>query len=189
MKAMRIVLLCLVLVALSISTGSAQEQTWNFTFKGGLLLPGSVTVEGYDFDTGTGWLLNAHFDGYVAPKLSIGAFLMLAGPSVTVYGDDYGANITTIGATLKGRFTTQSGLQLRPGIAFGYQMTSSDAYSDNVTGLDVGGFLEVAKPLKGGKNALVGELGFMTQPSGGNEDADVTWGPIFYLAFGYEFGG
>ncbi len=68
-------------------------------------------------------------------------------------------------------------------------MTSSDAYDDNVTGLDVGGIFEIAKPLKGGKNALVGELGFITQPSGGNEDADVTWGPIFYLAFGYEFGG
>lgn len=189
MKPLRVALLCVVLVASLASAGIAQDQKWNFTFKGGLMMPGSVDVEGYEFDTGTGWLLNAYFDAYVAPKLSIGAFLMLAGPSVTVTGDDYGVNITTIGATLKGRFTLQNGLQLRPGIAFGYQMTSSDAYTDNVTGLDVGGIFEIAKPLKGGKNALVGELGFITQPSGGNEDADVTWGPIFYLAFGYEFGG
>jgi hypothetical protein len=48
---------------------------------------------------------------------------------------------------------------------------------------------EVVKPLANSKNALVGELGFITQPSGGNEDSDVTFGPIFYLAFGYQFGG
>lgn len=191
MKAMRIVLLCLVLVALSISAGSAQEKSWNFTIKGGLMLPGAVTVSppGWDFDTGTGYLLNAYFDAMVAPKLSIGAFMMLAGPSVTVEGYDYGTTVTTLGATIKGRFTLQNGMQLRPGLALGYQMTSSDAYDDNVTGLDVGGIFEVVKPLKGSMNALVGELGFITQPSGGNADADVTWGPIFYLAFGYEFGG
>jgi hypothetical protein len=191
MKAMRVVLVCAVLVALSLSAANAQGQKWNFTFKGGLLMPGGVTVDppGRDFDTGSGWLLNAYFDGMVAPKLSIGAFLLLSGPSVTVLGDDYGVTITTLGATVKGRFTLQNGMQLRPGLAIGYQMTSSDAYSDNVNGLDVGGLFEVAKPLAGGRNALVGEIGFITQPSGGNSDADVTWGPIFYLLFGYEFGG
>ena len=38
-------------------------------------------------------------------------------------------------------------------------------------------------------NAIVAEIGFTSQPSGGNEFADVTWAPIFYLTIGYEFGG
>ncbi len=191
MKPVRVALLCMVLVALSLSAVSAQEQSWNFAVKGGLLLPGTVTVDaGYgsgDIDTNMGWLLNAGIDAMVAPKLSIGGFLLLAGTSVDEV--DEGAMITTLGATLKGHFPLQSGWKLRPGIAFGYQMTSSDAFDDNVTGLDVGFSFEVVKPLANAKNALVGELGFITQPSGGNEDADVTWGPIFYLAFGYQFGG
>jgi hypothetical protein len=191
MKAMRILLLCMVLVSLSLSVGNAQEQKWNFTFKGGLLMPGSVTIDppGWDFDTGAGWLFNANFDAMVAPKLSFGGFLMLSGPSVTLLGDDYGVTVTTLGATIKGRFNLQNGMQLRPGLAIGYQMTSSDAYTDNVKGLGIGGIFEVVKPLANSKNALVGELGFITQPSGGNSDVDVTFGPIFYLAFGYEFGG
>ncbi len=189
MKAMRVVLLCTVLVAVSISAGNAQEQTWNFTFKGGLLMPGTVTVSppGWDLDTNMGWILNAYYDAMVAPKLSIGGFLVLAGTSVDEA--DEGAMITTLGATIKGRFTLQNGMQLRPGLALGYQMTSSDAFDDGLKGLDVGGIFEVVKPLANSTNALVGELGFITQPSGGNDDADVTWGPMFYFAFGYQFGG
>lgn len=192
MRALRVILLCMVLVALSVSAGNAQEQKWDFTFKGGLLMPGGVTIDppGWSFDTGTGWLVNAYFDAMVAPKLSIGAFLMLAGPSVTVLGDDYGVTVTTLGATMKGRFTLQNGMQLRPGLAIGYQMINTDAPgAEGTKGLGVGGLFEVVKPLANVKNALVGELGFITQPSGGNSDVDVTFGPIFYLAFGYQFGG
>jgi hypothetical protein len=190
MKAMRVGLLCMVLVVLSISAGNAQEQQWSLTFKGGLLMPGGVTIEGRDFDTNMGLLWNAYFDAMVAPKFSIGGFLQMAFPSVTALGDDYGVTVTTIGATMKGRFPLQSGWILRPGLAFGYQMTSTDApNADGVNGLGVGGMFEIIKPLANSKNALVGELGFITQPSGGNSDADVTWGPIFYFAFGYQFGG
>jgi len=191
MKALRVALLCMVLVAVTISAGSAQEQKWNFTFKGGLLLPGGVTIDppGWSFDTGAGWLVNGYFDAIVAPKLAIGAFRMLAVPSVTVLGDDYGVTVTTLGATMKGRFTLQNGMQLRPGLAIGYQMISTDAVDEGTNGLGIGGLFEVVKPLANSKNALVGEVGFITQPSGGNEDSDVTFGPIFYLAFGYQFGG
>jgi len=38
-------------------------------------------------------------------------------------------------------------------------------------------------------NAIIAELGFMSQPAGGNSDVDVTWAPIFYLTVGYESGG
>ena len=190
MKAMRIGLLCLVFVALSISVGNAQEQQWNFTFKGGPLLPGTVNIDppGADVDTDMGWLLNAYIDALVAPKLSFGGFLLLAGTSASGGGTDSGATVATLGMTMKGRFILQNGMQLRPGLAIGYQMISGDAF-DGVKGLDVGGIFEVVKPLANKNTALVGELGFITQPSGGNNDADVTFGPIFYFAFGYEFGG
>jgi hypothetical protein len=71
--------------------------------------------------------------------------------------------------------------------ALAYQITTGDAF-DDVKGLNVGFTFEAAFPLKDFK-AIVAELGFTTQPSGGNADADVTWAPIFYLTVGYEFGG
>jgi hypothetical protein len=189
MKTLRISLLCMVLVVLSVSVGHAQDQQWNLTLKGGPLFPGTVTIDpGGDVDTDMGWLLNAYIDAMVAPKLSFGGFLLLAGTNASGGGKDSGATVATLGMTVKGRFKLQSGLQLRPGLAFGYQMISGDAF-DGVKGLDIGGIFEVVKPLANNKNALVGEVGFITQPAGGNSDADVTFGPIIYFAFGYEFGG
>ena len=89
----------------------------------------------------------------------------------------------SIGGTIKGRFALQGGTQLRPGVILAYQLTTVDEVED-ITGLNVGFTFEAAFPLKDHR-AIVAELGFTTQPGGGNEDVDVTWGPIFYLTVGY----
>ena len=182
--------LILVIVIALLLTGSlvqAQKQSWNLNFKGGILLPGTVTVEGFDGDTNLGWIVNTAFDAMVAKKLSMGGYFFYSGTSEAESGEDLSANIMSIGGTLKGRFALRSGVQLRPGVIFAYQITTGDAF-DDVTGLNVGFTFEAAFPLKD-YNAIVTELGFTTQPSGGNADADVTWAPIFYLTVGYEFGG
>ena len=185
MKRTYCVLLGFILVFTVSTSVFSQDQSWNLNFKGGLLFPGTVSVDGFDLDTEMGWLIHGNVDAMVAPKLSLGGFILIAGTSAADF--DESASITTLGATLKGRFTSSSNMQFRPGIAFGYQMIGGDAF-DDVKGLDIGAFVEVVKPLQN-KNALVGELGFITQPSGGNDDADVTFGPIFYITVGYEFGG
>ena len=66
-------------------------------------------------------------------------------------------------------------------------MSSGDSF-DDVEGLNVGFTGEFVFPLEN-KKAVVTEIGFTTQPAGGNADADVTWAPIFYLTVGNEFGG
>ena len=125
------------------------------------------------------------FDALLAEKVSMGGYLFYSG--LTAEEVDQAANILGIGGTIKARFTLKSGIQIRPGVILAYQMTSGDAF-DDVTGLDVGFTGEVAFPLKK-KNAIVAEIGFTSQPAGGNSDVDVTWSPIFYLTLGYEFGG
>jgi hypothetical protein len=186
---MRFVKLTMVLVVIvllfSANLTQAQSQTWNMNFKGGIMLPGTVTIEGFDVDTDMGWIANIAYDALVAEKVSMGGYFFYAG--VTPEESDESANILTIGGTVKGRFTLSSGTQIRPGLILAYQMTSGSAF-DDVKGLNVGFTGEVAFPLKD-KKAVVAELGFTSQPSGGNSDADVTWAPIFYLTVGYEFGG
>ena len=164
-------------------------QSWNLGIKAGFLAPGSVYVEEVDedFDLNAGPLLLATFDAMVAPKLSIGVFLLHARPTVTVFDEDYDANITTFGGTIKGRFGGADALQVRPGLAVGYQLISSDEGVDDVKGLDVGGLVELSIPA--GSIRVPIELGFISQPAGGNDDSDVTFSPIFYLAGGIEFGG
>jgi len=175
-----IMLLCFIMATM----GLAQQQSWNMNFKGGILMPGTVTVEGFDVDTEMGWTANTAFDALLAEKFSMGGFFSYSG---TESEGGESANILAIGGTFKARFTLKGGTQLRPGLIMAYQMTTGDAF-DDVDGLDVGFTFEVVFPLQD-HNALVGELGFTSQPAGGNEDADVTWAPILYLTFGYEFGG
>jgi hypothetical protein len=186
MRLVHLTLVLLVTVLLfSVNFAQAQSQTWNMNFKGGILLPGTVTIEGFDVDTDMGWIANIAYDALVAEKVSMGGYFFYAG--VTPEDSDESANILTIGGTVKGRFTLSSGTQIRPGLILAYQMTSGSAF-DDVKGLNVGFTGEVAFPLKDHR-AVVAELGFTSQPSGGNSDADVTWAPIFYLTVGYEFGG
>jgi hypothetical protein len=180
----------LVIVIALLLTGSlvqAQEQSWNWNFKGGILFPGTITVEGFDADTEMGWTANTAFDAMVAEKFSMGGFFSYSGTTEAESGESYGANIMSIGGSFKGRFKLRGGTQLRPGLILAYQMTTGDAF-DDLSGLNVGFTFEAAFPLKK-YNAIIAELGFMSQPAGGNSDVDVTWAPIFYLTVGYEIGG
>ena len=174
-----------VLLSTFISSGQAQNQEWNLNFKGGVLFPGTVSIEGFEVDTETGWIFNVAGDAMVAEKLSMGGYFFYAGTSEEISEET--ANIMSIGGTLKGRFTLRSGTQIRPGVIFAYQTTTGDVF-DDVKGFNIGFTGEVAFPLENNR-AIVGELGFTSQPSGGNEDADVTWAPILYITIGYEFGG
>mgnify|MGYP001567062012 FL=1 len=92
----------------------------------------------------------------------------------------------TIGAKIKGMFQVGT-VGLRPGLALGYQITSTDAVSEDATGMDVAALFEVHVPIKANWS-FVGELSFDTQPSGGNSDAEVTWGPIFFVTAGVGYG-
>ena len=169
------------------SMAQAQKQAWNWNIKGGIMLPGTVSVEGYDADTEMGWIVNTAFDALVAEKLSMGGYFFYSGITEAETEESLGANIMTIGGTLKGRFALRGGTQLRPGVIFAYQITTGDAF-DDINGLNVGFTFEASFQLKD-YNAIVAEIGFTSQPSGGNEDVNVTWAPIFYLTVGYEFGG
>jgi len=41
--------------------------------------------------------------------------------------------------------------------------------------------------LIGSDYTVFGDFGFLTQPTGGNDVADITWAPIFYIAGGICF--
>ncbi len=96
------------------------------------------------------------------------------------------ANVVNAGLTLKGhaRF---GALRLSPGLALAYQMTFAKTYDDTVKGFSPGAFVELAWPASSEVRG-VAELGFISQPWGGNADFDVTFGPMFYFALGVEYG-
>ena len=163
-------------------------KSWYAAVKGGFLMDGEAHVSGDfegDVDTNSGTMLLLSADSIMAPKLSVGAFLLYAQSGIE--GED--ASIMTLGGTLKARFAFGT-FQLRPGLALGYQTINPDssAAAADSTGLDVGFGCEASFPINPKLN-FVGEVGFITQPAGGNDDVEFTFGPIWYVVGGVEFGG
>ena len=167
-------------------------KRWWVGAKAGFLMGGSATQESdfgeSDFDTKSGLFLTGGVDVAMGPKLSIGGYAFYASTGVDVDGGP-DASITTLGANIKGRFVAGKA-EIRPGAAVGYQMMSGDAFEgiDDSKGLGVGGLVEVAFPMTPQADFL-GEIGFISQPTGGAEDYDLTFGPIFYIVGGASFGG
>lgn len=186
MKIFKVLILAIVFAPLIVDAKSNDD--WILGIKGGVLLPGSVYVGDpvdTEFDTDSGIVFGLKADTKVAEKMSMGAFYQYSSFSI-LDGED--VDVNTIGLTIKGKFENKSNIEIRPGLALGYQTCDSDALNDSTSGFDLGAFVEFAYPLLNkNKGAMTGEIGFITQPAGGNSDVDVTFGPIFYLAIGYEF--
>ncbi|HUS64776.1 MAG TPA: hypothetical protein VMZ28_09555 [Kofleriaceae bacterium] len=165
-------------------------KRWWASGKAGFLMSGSGTSESdfgdLDFDTESGLFVMGGVDAAMGPRLSIGGFLFYASTGIE---DGPDAHITTVGGTIKGRFTAGKA-EIRPGAAVGYQMMGGEAFdgTDDSKGLGIGGLVEVAFPMTTQADFL-GELGFISQPTGGNDDVDLTFGPIFYIVGGVAFGG
>ena len=152
---------------------------------GGLALPGTIdSSPGGSIDTKVGFVVRAAGDAMIVPKLSLGAYALLG--STSSDPGDIGAKIWGFGMTVKGHFRVQS-VQLRAGLAVAFQLESADvAGSETSKGFGIAPVLEAAIPIANTLNLLV-QASFISQPAGGNSQADITWAPIVYFAAGLEF--
>lgn len=152
---------------------------------GGLALPGSIdSSPGGTVDTKVGFVLRAAGDAMVGPKVSLGAYALMGSTSSDPGGIK--ATIWGFGGTIKGHFRIQS-VQLRAGLAVAFQLESADLPGSQTSkGFGIAPVLEAAIPIADALNLLV-HGSFISQPAGGNSQADVTWAPIVYFAVGLEF--
>ena len=83
----------------------------------------------------------------------------------------------------KGLFRTEK-FAFRPGLSLGYRTISfgNDAIK-HMTGMGLNLSGEIAYQTSGNLSPLA-ELGFLTQPTGGNSDTAATYGPTFYFLRG-----
>jgi hypothetical protein len=150
----------------------------------GVVFPGTVNSDpGGDHDTKTGFLVQGALDYYVVPRLSTGLFLQYQSVGLVYSGET--ASVLGVGAAIKARFAIADAIALRPGLSIGYQHGSWSGSTGTTSGLGVGAMVEGVFPLGRSVNGLV-QVGFTTQPSGGNKDITLTWAPIFFLAAGVE---
>ena len=175
------IILCIIVLSFSSSAFSA-DDTMDIGISGNFWLSGTINVEGYDADKSAGLLFRGFVDSFVAEKLTMGAYLNLA-PTVEV--EDESGSMYEIGGALKYRAMVGE-MPLKIGINIGYRKLDSDAMNDEIEGLGINLSAELQFNMDGNFVPFI-EAGFLSQPSGGNEDVEVTWSPIVYLGGGVAF--
>lgn len=155
------------------------------TVSGGILLPGEAYVEEWDVypEIDMSPMVSLSYDSYQVPSLGFGVFLNAA--SLSVEGES--GTMITLGGAVKPRWMVGAAKDhtLDVSLGIGYRSVSSDELDDSIQGLALNCLIELTKPMV--TRDLIFSFGFISQPTGGNEDITVTWAPIFHLGIGISF--
>lgn len=176
-----LVLASIVLSPTSRAQGMAadlESKTFDLGISSGYWFGGNVVIQGFDVEKDGAFLLRVFGDSYLMPKFGVGAYF-----NFSPYSQE-GVDITMFefGAALKPRFFLAPDVAIKPGLNIGYRFTTSDIEAAEINGLGINASVEIQKSLPG--VILFGEFGFLSQPSGGNADIEVTFAPIFYFTAG-----
>lgn len=170
--------------------GSFTGKEYEIGLEGGVWLPGTIDIEDANVDKSAGPLIRVFADMYVAPKFLVGGYLNYSTATVEYAGYEADADFFELGIAFKPRFLLSPTTALKPGLNIGYRQSKRDRLDvespdveTDADGLAVNLSVELQFKLTGGYVFFI-DGGFLTQPSGGNDDADVTWGPILYLCAG-----
>jgi hypothetical protein len=141
-----------------------------------------------DFDADGGVLIKLGLDYFTSETLGLGVYLSYGEGEVISEDFDY----IEIGFAIKPRLTREDvigsyDLLITPGFYVGYRKISADSV-DDIDGLALNLGIDIRLRFENGFAVFI-EPGFITQPDGGNDDADVTFSPlgVFTVGVAYSF--
>lgn len=175
------------------SVSGFEAKAYDIGFALGLWLPGTISIEDVDLDKSAGPLFRAFADAYLMPKFAVGAYFNYSSATLEYGKYEVDADFYEFGVSLKPRFIVSPVVALKPGLNIGYRKSTREklagesATTDtDIDGLAVNLSIEI-QYLINNDYIVFFEGGFLSQPTGGDSDADVTWAPIIYIAAGICF--
>lgn len=189
MKTIKSITIVLLLTTFYTASTFAQAEKSEVGVSIGMVTGGEYYVEESDrfFEIRSGLMLHGFYDYYVAEKLAIGFFGSLSMPELGFLEET--VSFTEFGFTLKPRFFLSDDITLKPGLNVGYRMINSDSIDlvgGKMQGLGLNLTTEWQLHIFDGFTPFV-DLGFTTQPLGGNDDFTVTFSPVFNARLGIVF--
>lgn len=164
------------------------ERSRDFGISAGYLFEGSAYfAEADEYSAhSAGPMLRIFYDSYLMERFAVGLYSQAAFTDLPRYTTDSGALMVEAGFSFKPRFFVGENMALKPGLNVGYRYyLADDEYveSDGL-GLNFGVELQYDRSM-----AVLPflEVGFLSQPWGGNDDTDITYDPIVYLQAGVAF--
>lgn len=187
------------LFAFSIAMGGTfEDKEYDIGIGTGVWLSGNayVSLLDEDIEKEDTFFLRSFIDYYLIPELAIGGYINYSdvefkeSKSISFVGSDKvyeipesGVSMIEFGATIKPRFILSPRMAVKPGFNVGQRRFISDSDFMESKGLGLNGSCEI-QYLFSERMTFFGEIGFLMQPWGGNEDTDITFSPIFYLTLG-----
>ncbi len=175
------------------SGGGFEAKQYDIGLVLGLWLPGTIAVEDIDLDKSAGPLIRVFADAYLMPKFAVGGYFNYSTATLeyTPLSLEADADFYEFGISLKPRFLVSPVVAVKPGLNIGYRKSTRENLGGETAETDSDGLglnLSVEVQYLADSDYIVFfEGGFLSQPTGGNADASVTWAPIIYLAAGICF--
>ncbi len=166
-------------------------RTGDFGLTVGLWLGGEVSLG--DFhpifwpDKEASVLIKFFYDTYVIEQLGVGVYMHFS-PLFVEESEDV-IHMYEFGGSIKPRFPIADGAAvIKPGVGIGYRVYSSpeNPHMDEINSMGLNVSVEVQFDAK---STIVPyfEIGFLSQPVGGNINTDVTFPPFIYFGVGIAF--
>jgi hypothetical protein len=188
MKSLTKLFLTLLILLKPVNSLFSQEQDLNvdFSLLAGLLLPGELYISTGSVETYPETAMSPFFilavDLSQSRALSFGAYYQLT--NMGYYALDDTDVYHTIGLCISPLFYTNT-ITIKPNIKLGYRSIPGGSSSAGpVQGFATDFGIQFQKRAEGLQPIF--EIGFIAQPSGGNDDVYFEFSPIFYFAAGFK---
>lgn len=161
-----------------------QDRSFAIGASAGAVFPGKAYAGDRTLDTKTGLRFGAFVDLFLVNRFSMG--LLADRLSFGIKNSDRTVDFTSLGLTFVGHFGPPREGHLRLGLGLSYEMGASEGLDDS-SGFGIRAFLGYVAPLSPTSAFFVQGM-VQGSPAGGNGSIDVTYGPLWSLNAGLEFG-
>jgi len=159
-----------------------------FSISLGYMFEGEMYADEVDayFSVGETILIRAEDNFFLSDHIGIGVYYTLGFPFYSAYYEE--VTMQELGAVIKGRIPAGEKFVIKPGVYVGYRLYSGDNYLGIGPGNGMALNATVAAQYAiSAKIKPFVDLGIVTQPLGGNEETNITYGPTFQMNFGITF--
>lgn len=184
----------ILIVSIVMVSGSvwAQELKQNeVSVSLGYMVEGEAYAAEFDeyYSVGETILIRGEFNHYLTTmnnRFGLGAFYTLGFPYYSYLYEE--VTMHEIGMVLKARLNAGDQLQIKPGVYVGFRAyTGDESFAGTSPGTGLGVNASVAFQYQLDKIKPFIDLGILTQPAGGNDLTDFTYGPVLQVSFGITF--
>ncbi len=188
MKNLRVIALVLLAMGKGFGQQSADlpGNTANeYGFSLGLLAGGEVYIAEFDryFGLDSGLSLFGFYDFFITDKFAVGGNAHVAFPGQEFLGETLG--FYELALALKIKLSLGNKFSYKPGFNIGYRLITSDNL-DTIQGLGLNLTNELQLDVSERFTPFV-DLGFISQPAGGNDEFNTTFSPIIVFRVGVSF--